>query len=234
MAQQFQIVMLGEGGRVDHTPESAVAAGAPIITNGMFQFATQPIAAAALGTLQKLRGLRVRAVKITGAIAVGNDVYWAAAGDPVGGTAGTGAATTTAAGNTLMGKCVAAAASGDETVDVDLGPVSGSAGGVQNELTDPGDAGALPVTSSGRIALVSAGAETRTLAAPAAAGLELLIYMKTDGGDVVITAATAFNEAGNTTATFDNVGETLRLTSVEEGANLRWRGAVADGVTLGP
>ena len=34
-------------------------------------------------------------------------------------------------------------------------------------ITDPGDAGAIPVTGSGQVALVSAGAETRTLAAPA-------------------------------------------------------------------
>jgi predicted RecA/RadA family phage recombinase len=58
--------------------------------------------------------------KATGAIGHGAAVYWAAAGDPIGGTAGTGAATTTASGNTLMGYAFDAAASGDATATVRL------------------------------------------------------------------------------------------------------------------
>lgn len=58
--------------------------------------------------------------KSTGAISHGAAVYWAAAGDPIGGTAGTGAATATATSNTLMGYAFAAVASGDATVNVRL------------------------------------------------------------------------------------------------------------------
>jgi len=99
-------------------------------------------------------------------------------------------------------------------------------------ITDPGNAGALPVTASGYCALVTGGAETRTLAAPSFIGQELLLYMKTDQGDCVVTCATTINETGNNTITFANTGEAIRLTAVEEGSTLRWRCAVADGAAL--
>ena len=96
-------------------------------------------------------------------------------------------------------------------------------------IADPGNAGAIPVTKSGYCPLVTAGAETRTLAAPDFIGQELLLYLKTDGGDCVVTCTTTINETGNNTITFDNTGEAISLLAVEEGANLRWRCAVADG-----
>jgi len=99
-------------------------------------------------------------------------------------------------------------------------------------ITDPGDAGTIPVTVSGYCPIVTAGAETRTLASPTFVGQELLLYMKTDGGNGVVTCATTLNEAGNNTITFANTGETVRLSAVEEGANLRWRAAVADPTTI--
>lgn len=56
--------------------------------------------------------------KATGAIGHGVPVFWDADGDPIGGTAGTGAATATAAANRLVGYAFAAALSGDATVAV--------------------------------------------------------------------------------------------------------------------
>lgn len=99
-------------------------------------------------------------------------------------------------------------------------------------ITDPGDAGAIPVTHGGYCPLVTGGAETRTLAAPTFIGQELLLYLKTDGGNCVVTCATTFNETGNNTATYDNTGEYQRLIAVEEGANLRWREVANDGAAL--
>lgn len=99
-------------------------------------------------------------------------------------------------------------------------------------ITDPGNAGAIPVTKTGYCPLVSAGAETRTLAAPSFIGQELLLYAKTAVGNIVVTCATTFNETGNTVATFSAAGQALRLVAVEDGANLRWRCAVADGAAL--
>lgn len=57
----------------------------------------------------------------TAAINVGAAVYWDADGNPVGGTAGTGAATATDTGNTLMGHALAAEGAGVGTVRVKLG-----------------------------------------------------------------------------------------------------------------
>ncbi len=99
-------------------------------------------------------------------------------------------------------------------------------------VADPGDAGAIPVTTSAYCPLVTAGAETRTLAAPTFIGQELTLYMKTDGGDCVVTCSTTVNETGNNTITFANTGEAARIFAVEEGSNLRWRMATADGATL--
>ena len=60
-------------------------------------------------------------VKKTGAMTVGQLVYWDPTGDPVGGTAGTGAATVTAAAAyTSIGICEVAAASGDQVVRVHM------------------------------------------------------------------------------------------------------------------
>lgn len=54
--------------------------------------------------------------KSTGAIAKNAAVYWEVAGDPIGGTADSGAATATVGTNLRIGRAVEAAASGDATV----------------------------------------------------------------------------------------------------------------------
>lgn len=99
-------------------------------------------------------------------------------------------------------------------------------------ILDPGDGNAIPVTLSGHVPLVTSGAETRTLADAAAPGITLDLYFKTDGGDCVITTASPVNQAGNNTLTFDTVGEHIRLTSIEDGADYEWRVVANDGVGL--
>jgi hypothetical protein len=103
---------------------------------------------------------------------------------------------------------------------------------ITNAITDPGASGAIPVANSGYVPLVTAGAETRTIAAPTFSGQELLLYMKTNGGNCVITCSTTVNETGNNTITFDNTGESCRLVGVEEGSNRRWRLTAVDGAAL--
>lgn len=107
-----------EGNSVDYTPVSAVAAGDPVVIGTGVFISTQDIAASTKGALASSGVFDVKKKAAT-AIAVGDTVYWDADGDPVEGTAGTGAATTTASSAVLMGKCVeVAAASGDERVRV--------------------------------------------------------------------------------------------------------------------
>lgn len=151
----------------------------------------------------------------------------------VAGNSGLGAllaSTAASKGASLVGIQDAAAVITATTVETALLEIVNRLG--TRPIADPGNAGAISVTNSGYCPLVSAGAETRTLAAPSFVGQRIVISMKTDGGDIVVTCATTFNEAGNNTATFDNTGETLILTAVEEGATLRWRGTVADGAAL--
>lgn len=102
-------------------------------------------------------------------------------------------------------------------------------------FADPGDAGTLkwtPGISGGYFPLVTTGAETRTLPDPDIAGLELLIYMETDGGNCVITASTAYDETGGTTLTFSDVGQFVDLVAVDVGSGTYvWRVRGYDGVT---
>lgn len=85
------------------------------------------------------------------------------------------------------------------------------------------------------IPVITAGAETRTLAAPTKAGRFVIFSMATDGGDCVITVTGGYDEAGGTTLTFANVGEAIGLVSVRtltsSGTNTyRWRVLFNDGV----
>ncbi len=103
-------------------------------------------------------------------------------------------------------------------------------GGTVDQTTDPGgpsgSPGAIPVTESGAVALVSVGAaEERTVAAPTFAGQELLLYFETDGGDIAVTFAAAVNLAGDTIATFTAVGESLYCKAFinTTAGGLQWR-----------
>jgi hypothetical protein len=100
-------------------------------------------------------------------------------------------------------------------------------------ITDPGDAGAIPVLVGGYCLLVTGGAETRTLAIPTARGQMLELIFKTDGGDCVVTAAAAINQAGNTIMTFADGGDHILLQAGEDGAGaMEWRVVANDGVAL--
>lgn len=100
-------------------------------------------------------------------------------------------------------------------------------------ISDPGDAGAIPADVSGLCPLVSAGAETRTLADPSFQGQQLDICMDTDGGDIVLTVAHAFDQTPHTTITFNDAGDHARLVAITVGGSLRWRLVVNNGATLG-
>ncbi len=107
-------------------------------------------------------------------------------------------------------------------------------GNLAHAVTDPGDAGAISVALSGVCGLVTgATGQTRTLAAPTVAGQQLALALKTDGGgDCVVTAAAAVNQAGNNTLTFSDAGEVILLAAVPVGAALVWRVQANDGVAL--
>ena len=100
------------------------------------------------------------------------------------------------------------------------------------EITDPGNAGAIPVTQSGVCNLASGGVETRTLAIPTYNGQTLVLMCATYVGNITITSAQRLNQAGNVTMTFGAVEDAVFLVAVEIGAALRWKIFGNDGVAL--
>jgi predicted RecA/RadA family phage recombinase len=234
MAQSYQARFIQQGESIDYTPVSAVAAGQVVVQGSMIGVAKTPIAAGALGALA-VKGV-FDVVKANEQQALGAALYWDADGNPYNGVAGTGCATTTSSGNTFIGFAQAAAGATDEVVRVLWsGPVA-LTNTVHNALTaiiaDPGNAGAIPVTDSGHVDIVTAGAETRTLAAPTDVGQVLLLSMKTDGGDCVIAVATTVNQTGNNRITLNDAGDAILLAAKANGANIRWSVVSNDGCSL--
>jgi len=102
-------------------------------------------------------------------------------------------------------------------------------------IADPGASGAIPVDRSGIVPLVTgSSAETRSLAAPTKAGIDLALAFDVDGGgNCVVTSATTINAAANTTMTFANAGDIATLLSVKKGTSFVWRLTWYDGASLG-
>ena len=91
------------------------------------------------------------------------------------------------------------------------------------DIPDPGDAAAIPAHLGGVVKLVTAGAETRTLAAPTCpVGSKLVLALDTDGGNCVITVTSAFNVAANNTITLADVSECVTLQVITKAGALRW------------
>src|SRR5690606_38653545 len=88
------------GRQIDYTPGAAVSAGDVVVQGSLVGIAALDIEANRLGALH-VEGI-FDVVKVNGAINAGASVYWDADGSPQGGTAGTGAATTTSSENTFM------------------------------------------------------------------------------------------------------------------------------------
>jgi hypothetical protein len=109
---------------------------------------------------------------------------------------------------------------------------SSTRGSVETLIADPGNAGAIPVAGSGYCPIVTAGSETRTLAAPAFVGQEIMLYIKTDGGSCAVTSAVAINQASNTIMTMNEVRDFIRLVCIENGAAKVWQVVANDGTAL--
>ena len=210
---------------IDYTPASAVSAGQVVVLADLIGVAKLDIAANVLGALH-IRGIFDFPKSTAGgsAIAVGTTVYW---------NTDSFVAQATASTYKQLGKVVKAAVDADTTVRVALnGLVSTSVNPLAAGIADPGAYGAIPVTASGYVDLVTAAAETRTLAAPSFKGQQLLLSMKTDGGDCVVTVATTVNQTGNNTITFNDAGDAVLLVAKTNGANIRWSVVSNDGAAL--
>lgn len=108
-----------DGDTLDYTPVAAVTAGDVVVVGDIIGVAARSIAAGKLGAIT-VSGVHSIA-KDASVFAIGDKVFWNPTGDPVGGTAGTGAMTLTATGSTLFaGICVAVAVTGAAEVKVAL------------------------------------------------------------------------------------------------------------------
>lgn len=217
-----------DGELVDYTPGSSVDAGSVVVIGNRIGIANNDIAANALGALAVCGLFRIE--KKTGAITDGADVFWDSDGDSVGGTAGTGAASTAPGDGPFMGTAVGAAGNSDTHVVVKLNAQSRKT--LDNVIADPGASGAIPVTANGHVPIVTAGAETRTLARPSFVGQMLQLIMKTDGGDCAITVTGGVNQTGNTVVTLNDAGDCVTLIAKQSGSNKAWSVLANDGCSL--
>lgn len=222
-----QAIFVHQGRSIDYTPSSAVAAGAVVVQGSLVGVAERSIAANALGALS-VAGVFDLA-HAADAVTAGAAVYWDADGNPVGGTAGSGAATVSSGGNTFTGYAVAAAAETDGRVRVALvntpSVTVNHYGPLNNLIADPGDGKAIPVTASGRveISIADKGSdETNTLAAPTFGGQQLLISCKATAADDARVITVTGCEDGDT-ITLDAAAEAVLLIAVAKGAGYAWR-----------
>lgn len=199
------------GDIVNYVTSGAVVSGAAIAIGRLLGILVNDIAASGTGPL-RVKGVVTVTKDGTYAWTQGQEIFWDA----------TNSRFTSAYTGVHAGLAYAAAGASETSGDLILN--EGFLGGVENAITDPGDAGAIPVTASGHVLLVSAAAETRTLAAPLAVGQHLRMIFKTDGGDIVLTCSTGLDAGtGRTTYRFQNAGEFLELAACQSGNNIRWR-----------
>lgn len=94
-------------------------------------------------------------------------------------------------------------------------------------VSDPGDAGTINVQSNGLaiVPLISAGAETRTLAAPSTVGQQVMLYADTATGTITLTINSGVS--GLSTYAFSAAGQTLHLEAIKVAGTLKWQMAAA-------
>jgi predicted RecA/RadA family phage recombinase len=221
------------------TPTVAVTGGdVVLISAAQLGYALNDIAVGATGNIAAPSDDCLFLVRKSG---IGSVTF--AIGDPVYFNIGTQLATATSSdvfmgvaeaqyGNMLAADTSAAGATDTQVTVRPLPLTSATTVNIANPattaITDPGASGAIPITASGYVNMVSAGAETRTLAAPASEGELLLICFQTKVGNIVITCASTFNRTGNNTATFSAAGQSMLLIGIKSGSNLLWMSVVSD------
>jgi hypothetical protein len=110
---------------------------------------------------------------------------------------------------------------------------AGLADALQADLPDPGNGGTITVVAADtRVAIVTGGVETRTLAAPASVGQKLLVFCQTHIGNASMTAPAIFDAALNNGVSFIAAGGAVAFVSILDAGVTRWQLAWNDGVTL--
>jgi len=99
---------------------------------------------------------------------------------------------------------------------------------------DPGNAGTIAPTTWGQVySIVTAGAETMTLARPDKAGILVTVALDTDGGDLTLTVTGGYNADGDTSITFADAGDMVVFLSVKTGTTYKWIAIAQEGTNVG-
>lgn len=103
-----------------------------------------------------------------------------------------------------------------------------------NNVSDPGNGGAIPVGNYNLCCMMTSAApgETRTLADPTYVGQTAVLCHDTDGGAIAVTAASIVNQAANTVMTFSHVDDVVFLSAVTKAGALRWQVVGEDGIAF--
>ncbi len=215
--------------RISYTAGSAVTAGTPVLTSVGVGIVTNDIAAGATDEVDMCGRFRAWGVA-SQAWVVGDRVGWDANGDPLNGTAGTGAYTKTVANwDFAVGSVVEAKGATTEMGVILLDEPSQIEipQGAQQALSG---VGAINVTSYSTV-WTSGGAVAGTLANGLRVGQLKEILLTVAGGTGTLTPATA---SGFTTIAFSVVGDMVLLEWTGSGWIILKRCNVATGAVTTP
>ena len=216
--------------KLSYTAGSAVTAGTPVLTSiGVVGIPVNDIAAGDADELDICGRFRAWGVA-SQAWVVGDRVGWDANGDPLNGTAGTGAYTTTVANwDFVVGTVTQAKGATTEmgVIMLDEPAANFIPSGAQQSLSG---AGAVDVVSFSTM-LTTTGANALTLANGTRVGQLKEIMLTVDGGDGTLTPSTA---SGYTTIVFSNIGDMVLLRWTAAGWVILKRGNVATAAITTP
>jgi len=183
-----------EGRAIDHTPASALSSGQLLqVLSSVAAMAIADIAASAKGSVQIKGVIEVRAAAVVGN--VGNVIGWDEDGDPVDGTAGTGAATTVLSNaDFILGSLAGALAATDGSARVRLNEFSPDQPSFANWTHElKVDDYTIDALDHGKVLHIATDAKTFTLPATAA-GLEVVIVNDGADGNNIVTISPNAND----------------------------------------
>jgi len=100
-------------------------------------------------------------------------------------------------------------------------------------MADPGDAGTIAVDRWGAVCpVVTAAAETRTLARPTKAGLFCTVEVDTYVGDLTLTVTGGYNADADTAIVFGTAGDFVTFQSIKVGTSYYWRVIAQEGTDV--
>ena len=99
-------------------------------------------------------------------------------------------------------------------------------------INDPGDGNTItPNIDGGTCSIVTAGAETRTLAQPTKAGITVTLAIDVYVGAATVTVTGGYNQGGDTSVVLGTAADWVQFTSIKVGTSYYWRVVQQEGTT---